>query len=321
MARIPSAMTRLADVDQPPASNPRPRFAWARFGNSPWPWLLPLAVVLVFVFLYPVIEIIRLSFTSATLINENTPYTTGSYATIWHSPDFISMLHVTLLFVIFSVVFQMALGFVIAQIVTIGQQRGLRGTVATRSAVLTAWAIPGVIIGIIWSLLYQESSSGILNYLIRPFTHHAIPFLSQPQVALISLTVANIWRGTAFSMILIYAGLQTLSAEVTEAAKVDGANAWQRLVRVTIPQLAPMLLLNLVLILIDTFNTFDMVLALTGGGPGRSTEVIALTIYDQIFQQLNLGIGAAYAVVLLTINLVMTVVYIRLVERSGQGRA
>lgn len=313
MSRVSTA-ARPDYSTQPSQTSEKRRARSVALANSPWPWLTPLALVLLFVFLYPVIDIIRLSFTDASIGESDVNYTTQSFAHLIRSPDFAPMLRITLLFVIGSVVFQMLLGFIIAEVVNVGQQHGLRGTVITRTAVLTAWAIPGAVIGIIWGLLYQESDAGILNYLLHPLAGHAIPFLSQPQVALISVTVANVWRGTAFSMILIYAGLQTLPAEVTEAAKVDGANAWQRLFRITIPQLAPVLLLNLLLILIDTFNTFDMVLALTGGGPGRSTEVIALSVYEQIFENLNLGVGAATAVLLLLINLIMTVVYIRFVE-------
>jgi multiple sugar transport system permease protein len=313
MSKVSTA-ARPDSYTRPSQASEKRRARHFALANSPWPWLTPLALVLLFVFLYPVIDIIRLSFTDATIGESDVNYTTQSFAQLLRSPDFVPMLRITLLFVLGSVVFQMLLGFIIAEVVNVGQQRRLRGTVITRTAVLTAWAIPGAVIGIIWGLLYQESDAGILNYILHPLAGHAVPFLSQPQVALISVTIANVWRGTAFSMILIYAGLQTLPIDVTEAAKVDGANAWQRLFRITIPQLAPVLLLNLLLILIDTFNTFDMVLALTGGGPGRSTEVIALSVYEQIFENLNLGVGAATAVLLLLINLIMTVVYIRFVE-------
>jgi multiple sugar transport system permease protein len=119
-------------------------------------------------------------------------------------------------------------------------------------------------------------------------------------------------------MILLYAGLQTLPEDVMEAARVDGANAWQRLTRIVLPLLAPILLINLIVVSIETFNTFDMVLALTGGGPGRSTEVVALSIYNQIFQQFDLGQGAATAVLLLTINLLMTFVYVGFLERKEE---
>jgi multiple sugar transport system permease protein len=227
------------------------------------------------------------------------------------------MLKVTAIFVCFSVLFQMFLGFLLALAVDRGAKRGMKTSIVTRTAVLSAWAIPGVIIGIIWSILYEQSAAGILNYLLGSIGL-SVPFLTDPQVALASVTITNIWRGTAFSMILLYAGLQTLPDDVMEAARVDGANAWQRLTRVVLPLLAPILFIDLVVVSIETFNTFDMVLALTGGGPGRSTEVVALSIYNQIFQQFNLGQGAATAVLLLTINLVMTFVYIRILERNEE---
>ena len=287
------------------------------FWDSPAPWLLPLAVVLGVTFLFPVFEIARLSFTDASLIDEDYSYTLESYLDLFRSPYFANMLQATAVFVFASVFLQMLMGFLIALLVDQGAKRGMRTSIVTRTAVLSAWAIPGVIIGIIWSILYEQSAAGILNYVLGSIGL-SVPFLTDPQVALASVTITNIWRGTAFSMILLYAGLQTLPEDVMEAAKVDGANAWQRLTRVVLPLLAPILLINLVVVSIETFNTFDMVLALTGGGPGRSTEVVALSIYNQIFQQFDLGQGAATAVLLLTINLLMTFVYVGFLERKEE---
>jgi multiple sugar transport system permease protein len=287
------------------------------FLNSPLPWLLPLAAILGATFIYPIFEIARLSFTDASLVSGEYSYTLESYLSLFRSPYFANMLKVTAIFVCFSVVFQMLLGFLIALAVDQGAKRGMRTSIVTRTAVLSAWVIPGVIIGIIWSILYEQSAGGILNYVLGSIGL-SVPFLTDPQVALASVTITNIWRGTAFSMILLYAGLQTLPDDVMEAAKVDGANAWQRLIHVVLPLLAPILFIDLVVVSIETFNTFDMVLALTGGGPGRSTEVVALSIYNQIFQQFDLGQGAATAVLLLTINMLMTFVYIRFLERNEE---
>ena len=292
--------------------------AWSgTFLDSPLPWLLPLVAILGATFIYPIFEIARLSFTDASLVGGEYSYTLESYLSLFRSPYFANMLKVTAIFVCFSVVFQMLLGFLIALAVDQGAKRGMRTSIVTRTAVLSAWVIPGVIIGIIWSILYEQSAAGILNYVLGSIGL-SVPFLTDPQVALASVTITNIWRGTAFSMILLYAGLQTLPEDVMEAAKVDGANAWQRLTRVVLPLLAPILFIDLVVVSIETFNTFDMVLALTGGGPGRSTEVVALSIYNQIFQQFNLGQGAATAMLLLTINLIMTFVYIRILERNEE---
>jgi multiple sugar transport system permease protein len=284
--------------------------------DSPALWLLPLAVVLSVTFLFPIFEIARLSFTDASLLDDDYSYTLESYLDLFRSPYFANMLWVTAIFVFASVFLQMLLGFLIALLVDQGAKRGMRTSIVTRTAVLSAWAIPGVIIGIIWSILYEQSAAGILNYLLSFVGFGEVPFLSNPQVALASVTLANVWRGTAFSMILLYAGLQTLPDDVMEAARVDGANAWQRLTRVMLPLLAPMLFINLVIVSIETFNTFDMVLALTGGGPGRSTEIAALSVYNQIFEQFNLGQGAATAVLLVAVNLIMTFVYVRFLERD-----
>ncbi|WP_237049306.1 carbohydrate ABC transporter permease [Lentibacillus amyloliquefaciens] len=262
-----------------------------------------------------------MSFTDATLNADDYSYTLDSYKSLFTNPGFIQMLFVTGTFVFFSITLQMLFGFLIALIIDQGEKRNLRGTVFTRTAVLTAWAIPGVIIGIIWQMLYNETDAGIINYLLSLVGIGPIPFLSNPTSALIAVIFSNVWRGTAFSMILIYAGLKTLPADVLESAKIDGANAMQRGMKVILPMLTPMLLINLVIISIDTFNTFDMVMALTGGGPGQSTEVISLSIYNSIFNQFNLGQGAATSVVLLTINVVMTIVYILILGRGEKDAA
>jgi multiple sugar transport system permease protein len=283
-----------------------------------WPWLLPLALLLGVVLIYPMIEIIRLSFTDSTLVSgEAYSYTTSPYRSLVAGDDFRHTLGITFICVLFSTVFQLLLGLSAALLVNGAERRGLRGPVLTRTVVLTAWAIPGVIIGVIWALLYEESKSGILNYALSLLGFSGeTPFLSDPNVALTSVTVANVWRGTALSMILCYAGLKTISPEVYEAARMDGASAAQTLRRVTIPMMMPILTTTLVLVVVETFNTFDMVLSLTGGGPGDATEVLALSVYDQIFRQLNVGRGAAIAVVLMLINLAMIAIYLRLIERQ-----
>jgi multiple sugar transport system permease protein len=310
-------MTTTTVPETLPTRAPRPAHLRPRRPRA-WPWILPLALLLGIVLIYPMVEIVRLSFTDSSLVSgESYEYTTDPYRSLVAGTDFRHTLGITFLFVLFSTIFQVLLGLTAALLVNGAERRGLRGTVLTRTVVLTAWAIPGVIIGVIWALLYEESRSGILNYGLSTIGFSGeTPFLSDPDVALVSVTVANVWRGTALSMILCYAGLKTIPTDVYEAARVDGAAAWQTLRRVTIPMMMPILTTTLVLVVVETFNTFDMVLALTGGGPGDATEVLALSVYDQIFRQLNVGRGAAMAVVLMLINLAMIVIYLRLIERQ-----
>jgi multiple sugar transport system permease protein len=287
--------------------------------RSVTPYLVPLFAVCAIVFIYPLFEILRLSFTDASLIGQNYRYTLKTFRDTVSSPGFFGMMGVTVIFVVFSVAFQLILGFIIAFFVDYGQKQGYKGTLIVRTVVLVSWAIPGVVIGVIWKMLFSEIDSGVLTYIVHKIDPNLrIPFLSSPHFALISATVANIWRGTAYSMILLYAGLQTFPHELIEAAIIDRAGFFQRLWYVILPVLSPILMITSVLVTVQTFNTFDMVMALTSGGPGQATEVIALNIYKSIFHEFNLARGAAVSVILLVINIVMTLVYFRISNKGEE---
>jgi multiple sugar transport system permease protein len=210
----------------------------------------------------------------------------------------------------------LGLGLVIALALHAGIKRKLKGTILVRTIVLAAWIIPGVLVGIVWQMLLSSSQFGIVNYLLECLGFERIKFLVQPNYALLSIIMANIWRGTAFSMILLYAGLQKIPEGLYEAANIDGASTVQKFLFITIPQLLPILFINLVLITINTFNTFDMIVVLTGGGPARATQVLTLSSYEQVFSFFNLGRGAAIAVILLFFNIVMAVSYYKLLLKK-----
>ncbi len=282
------------------------------FSANPAPWLLPLSLVCILVFVFPILQIVRLSFSESTLLKTSSGFSLASYSGLFRSPDFLSMLATTLIFVGASVVLQVTLGFAIAMFIDSGADRGIKGTMIVRTAVLAAWALPGVVTGVVWKMMFSEMDSGPLTALAKLIDPAFRPqFLSSPAPALVASIVANVWRGTAYSMILIYAGLKTFPRELYEAAIIDRANAVQRLFKVTIPVLAPLLLICVLLVTVQTFNTFDLLRALTGGGPGKSTEVIALGIYRTIFNEFDLGRGSATAMILLAINVGMTWVYFR----------
>jgi len=303
------------DIGNPGARSPMSRRARAiakGIARGPALWLLPLAVFLVVFFLYPVIDVIRLSLTNSKMTSARFIYTLGSYARVFRDSGFLGTLVITFVFVGLSVLFQFLLGMAIALAVDRGERLGAGGSVVTRSVALVSWAIPGVAIGIIWNILYNESPSGVLNYLLGTIGIGPISFLSNPTIALFAISFANVWRGTAQSMILLYAGLKTVPVETLEAAEVDGANERQKIFRITIPSIRPVIMITILLNIINTFNTFDMIMSLTGGGPGRSTEVLVLKAYTTIFQLLDLGKGSAIAVLLLAVNIVMSLFYIRI---------
>jgi multiple sugar transport system permease protein len=175
-----------------------------------------------------------------------------------------------------------------------------------------------VLVGLLWKILLVENRSGIVNYWLWLVGLGPLPLLSSGGLALTSLIVANTWRGCAFSMIMQYAGLQRISSELHEAADLEGLTGWQRFRWVVLPQIAPIVALNLVLITIYTLNTFDLILPLTGGGPARRTEVVSLFMYRSAFNDLEAGRAAAVAVVMLGINLMLAWLAVRLISRRWQ---
>jgi multiple sugar transport system permease protein len=284
--------------------------------KGPVLWILPLFLALFLFYLYPMLEVIRYSFTDAKMTTAEYVYTFKSYYNTLTSQAFYQSIGSTFIFVSISVVFQFLLGFAIAYVVDQGERRRIPGALVIRTIALISWVIPGVVIGIIWKVMLEESPSGIFNYILSLFGVDLVDFLSNPNHAIISVSVANVWRGTAQSMILLYAGLKTVSIDVIEAGLIDGANTWRRLRYIIIPSIRSVITVNLLLNIIGTFNTFDMIIPLTGGGPGRSTEVLVLGIYKRTFNIYELGRGSAMAAILLFINIIMSLFYIKLIAKE-----
>ena len=279
--------------------------------------MAPLLAIVTLFYLYPAFEVLQYSITNASLQRPNYVYTLHTFVSVLSDPALYKVIRITAIFVLASIVLQLVLGLVIAVAANRARRRRLLGMVFVRSVVLSAWVMPGVVIGIVWAIILNDASYGLANLLLATVGFGNVPWLSTTNTALISIIIANVWRGTAFSMILQYAGLQTVPDELYEAAEVDGANMLQSFWNITIPQLRPILMINIILITIATLNTFDMILPLTGGGPGQATEVLALHTYNVIFRQFSLSGGAVLAVIMFLISLVLTVGYQRLLRSEG----
>jgi multiple sugar transport system permease protein len=282
-----------------------------RLIDHPLPWLLPTLVALGVFQLYPMIEAVTMSLTDESLIRQGSEFVgLDQYTRLLSDPEFYEMLRITAIYAFSSVILHVLLGLVLALAIDYGVRRGLHGHLTTRVSVLLAWIVPGIIIGLVWKVMLVETEFGAINHFLGLLGIGPIPFRSDPQLALVSTIIAGTWRGTAFSMIMIYGGLQRVPQRLYEAARVDGAGRWARFRHVTLPQLKPVLFVTTVLVTIYALNTFDLIFALTGGGPGRATQVLSLFMYEEAFEKYALGRGAAIAVVMLCINLLLTGVYL-----------
>ena len=280
-------------------------------------WLAPLITVATLFFLWPVLNVIRIAFTNTTLLRDGYSYTLQTFSQTLADPALPKVLGVTAVFVGASVAGQLLLGLTIALIMQRAVARKLHGAVLVRSVVLCAWVMPGILIGVVWQIVLErrpvragELDAGLGRH--RP----GVLAVSDTKLAVLSAVTANIWRGTAFTMLLLYAALHTVNQELVEQSKVDGAGRFRTLWHVTLPQIRPVLLVNVILITIATLNTFDMILSLTGGGPAQATEVLALRTYNSVFVNFNLASGCVFAVLLLLASLILTVFYRRLLRED-----
>ncbi len=186
-----------------------------------------------------------------------------------------------------------------------------------RGLLILPWLFSLAAAGLIWGLLYQ--STGPVNYLLQTLgvVSRPIDFLGDPKLAIWSLIFINIWKAYPFYLVMILGALQSVSEELWEAAKIDGANAIQRFWHVTLPMLRPVLVATTAIDMITTMTTFDLVKIMTNGGPMRSTQTLAFYIWQVGFRDVNFGYGAAMSVVMLVTLGIATLLYLRLINRRG----
>ena len=272
------------------------------------PWLVPAVLLLAAFYAVPILDVARLAFTDATLIRPASGLSTRALGAMLADPALPQILATTALFTGASVIALQVAGLGIALMMVRGERRGLRGMTALRTLILAAWVVPGIAGGLIGGMLLSEAPFGAVNSALRLIGLPPIVWLSDPAMALVSAVIANLWQGTAFSMIVFYAALKGIDPVPHEAAAIEGASPAQTLRHVTLPLLRGAVLVNSVLVTMQTLNTFDAVLALTGGGPGRATEVLALFTFNTVFRNLDLAGGAALALILFALSLSLALV-------------
>jgi multiple sugar transport system permease protein len=222
------------------------------------------------------------------------------YMVLLQSPRFWNSLGVTIYFAGVSVALETALGLGLALVLAYR----VPGVGWARALILLPWAIPTVVTAKLWDWMYHPEL-GIVNYLLQAGALTAAPvnWLGTPAWAIHAAIIADVWRTTPFVVILLLAGLATISPDLYRAAALDGASLWQSFRHITLPLLRPILLVVVLFRLIDALRAFDLLYVMTGGGPADSTETLSIFAYKILFQSLQFGYGSAIGV---TIFLIVT---------------
>jgi ABC-type sugar transport system permease subunit len=239
-----------------------------------------------------------------------------NYLEALRDPRFRGALGHTVFFAVFSVGLELLLGLWLA----LALNRTFRGRGLVRAAVLVPWAIPTVVSALLWRFMF-EGQAGIVN---AALVHLGV--LREPRVwfiqaatAWVPVILADVWKTTPFVALLLLAGLQNIDASLYEAARIDGASAWRQFRFVTLPLLKPAILVALIFRTLDAFRVFDLIYALTGGGPGTSTEPIALYTFNTLLQNLQIGYGSALSVIVFAITFGLALVYIKFLGAGLTG--
>jgi len=272
--------------------------------------MLPSLVLLLVFLAGPIGYCVYYAFTDMQLTGTAGTHFVGlhNFSKAFGDSDFVNSVELTLLFVVGSaVVGQNTVGLALAVLME-KASRPVRSV--TSGVVIAAWVLPEVVAGyLMYAFFYQQGS---LNAILR--------FLHLPQqdwlytLPILAVCIANVWRGTAFSMLVYSAALGEVPRELVEAAEVDGAGPWQRLWRVTLPVIRRSILTNLMLITPQTLSVFGLIYTMTRGGPGDKTETLPIFMYQEAFNDSLIGYGTAIALVLLVVGALFSVVYIRLLR-------
>ncbi|WP_433040225.1 carbohydrate ABC transporter permease [Dactylosporangium sp. CS-033363] len=279
---------------------------------SGWAFLAPVVVYLGAFYAYPLYRNLDLSlhrYTVRSFVQGGAPFTgLDNYDTVTADPTFWPAVWHTAVFTGVSLVFQFSIGMALA--VFFHQHFPLSATL--RALFLVPWLLPLIVSASTWSWMLN-SDSGIVNAALRLAGLDPINWLTSPTWSLASVTIANIWIGIPFNLVVVYSGLQAIPAELYEAAALDGSTPWRTFWRITFPLLRPVSAITLLLGLIYTLKVFDIIWIMTKGGPADASTTLATWSYRLGFGNLlpAFGPGAAVGNLLIIVAMLSGLVYIR----------
>ncbi|MFB6275709.1 MAG: carbohydrate ABC transporter permease [Halothece sp.] len=261
-----------------------------------WLLSLPALIILILVFAYPIGRAFWLSLFAQNLGTQLEPVFTGleNYARMFGDGRFWNSLGNTAVFTFFSLLLELLLGIIVALV--LDQQ--FRGRGIVRTIGILPWALPTAVMGLAWEWIFNDQY-GVVNDILRGLgiIDSSITWLGDPARAMFALIIADVWKTTPFIAVILLAGLQAIPQDLYEARSIDGANPIQNFFTITLPLIAPQMIIALLFRFAQAFGIFELVTVMTGGGPAGSTETVSLYIYDTVMRYLDFGYGAALIVI------------------------
>lgn len=280
-----------------------------------WITLLPMFLLMGIMVLFPLLRCLWLSFTGTELISSAGRGFIGfqNYVDALGDERFSNSLIKTLIFTGGSVTIEFVVGLGLALLL----HQPFKGRGLARACTLIPWALPPAIMAMAWRWIFNDTY-GIFGDLLNKLglVEGPIAWLGSPALAMASIIFADVWKTAPFISLILLAGLQSIPQDLYEALSIDGAGAFRRFRTITLPLLRPYIVVAILFRIIQAFGVFDLVWVLTGGGPGGSTQVVSLYIYDVVFRYLRLGYGMTLTIMVSAALFVLTFFLVLLRRRS-----
>lgn len=279
-------------------------------------YLLPTLVILGIFFVWPIVLSFYYSMTNMTLSgSKSVNYDFvgfQNFTRLFADPLFRTSFTNTLIFLIFSAIIgQLVFGFIIAYLMKQKHQL-VRSTVGLIT--LIGWIMPEVVVSFCMVAFFAKD--GTLSTILNSLGIIKEPVAWLVAFPMVSVVIANIWHGTAFSMMQFQAALDDIPAEIEESTNLDGANWLQKLVYITIPMIKSTIVTDTILITLKTLAVFGLIYAMTGGGPGTSTTTLSIYMYKQAFSSYQMGYGTAIALIMLVVGIVLSLISVKMTKTS-----
>jgi len=278
-------------------------------------FLSPAIAILFIMRIFPIIYTLGISFTDWNLVEAGSAgriVGIQNYISFFKDPSFAQAFFTTFRMGFYSIVFSMLLGVSIAFLM----YQDLRGSRFVRGMVISAMIIAPVVVGTSWRLMFNPGN-GLINVFLDFIGIGGQSFLAQQETALGAVVLASVWQDSPYVMIIVLAGLQGVPLELFEAAKIDGAGYWQSMRRIVIPLIKKSLVLALIMRTMDALKVFDLVYAMTKGGPGKATLNLNILMYQTGFEHYKLGKSSAISIVILIFISVVCGIMLSISQKKG----
>lgn len=273
----------------------------------PYFMVAPAMIFLGLFTVYPMLNLIYLSFTNWNLISPTKSFVgLTNYRELFLRDDFWQTLKNTAVFTVFSVVIILALAILLAILIKVPKK--------INTAIQLTMFLPHVVSLVCVSMIFRwlmDPDIGIFNLVLNFFGFPSLKWLQSSDTAMMSVILVNIWRSVGYITLIVLSGLQRIPAEIYEAASLDNASSWRVFWKITLPMISPQLFFLLITMTLSSFKVFDTVSIMTGGGPGNSTNVISYYIYQYAFSYMKIGYASAAGSVLLAILVIVTIIYFK----------